>query len=1320
MKTLKKTLCLVLAVVMVVGVLVLPANAAATTTEDTDATAAFKTLNEYGVMYGVDANNTPALSKNINRQDMAAIVYRIMTGDTTDKYKDNYASAADEFADSATFATWAKGYIGYVRNQGIFVGDNKGNFKPTEEIAGSDVLTVLLRCIGYGKNNEFTGANYAQNALTQATQIHMFGGVTGYKPVAEKTMDKAISRGVVAKLTFNAIQAPMVTYFNDTYSAYSSQGRPVAPNTTGATLNPRLIQVVPGTTTTVVYDEWGVPTVKTPSTLYFNNPIPAVTVDKSTTSSKALVEYKNAVTQCDLAEALGMEETKTFLTYTNGIENKTTTSVNPLNTTAQIGAQGRYTAVYENPKFDKTKKDSATNPTYILVYKDTLLAKVTEVKARTYDAAGHLKTPATMKLDVYDAVSPEPVTLTSKTADFTWTKGQYLLINYHQNDTVATNGNITADVDAVRTATLAKSWEKYQSYVTKTEVGRSASYDIEDWNVDGTIDDNDFIKVLQEAPSFVGAQTLISYNSDTHTIDKVVYNDNNRYYLDGASKTMKVNFTWYQDTYGNVIGSSVINAANSFGVINKIYWSGTNGDGYVYAEVTYVDGTTDKLAVNMIAADVAAVSTTVDTIDTDAKIGIATNDYGVSGTMDFNSDKFYVNADAKVNAAADASANKIINNDLFRITASTKVPGTYDFVEVGGDGTNAEVTSTGNNKADFSNLGNDTTDMVSGRAKNGDVRVGSETVFLVRSGSAPYTFTSYVGYGKIGDYVEGEVDYAYTDDEDTIADVVYITANAKGEQGWHLFFNTAVATSRSSYLVNVDDDGSNYIVHGILDGEVGTIKVKKTQQGWTSGTTYAGAKLAKTIASTTNGNKLWMVYIKDGYVIDINGGAANGTTADDILKSIAETTDFTSDIQALNEAGVGMLNASAGTPPYGTDPDELGAYEKLSAFATVVEDDTKIEGETITLDSNVFSINGNTPLVGSWSDLATAEAVDGGYQVIIVCDKDKKVVESYIFETKAVGTTTGTGTAPTTPVADKLTVSISGNTVTVNWHGAEYKNIAPTVDEAVAAIKAKLAKDGWTDIETSAAGATYTFKCAKTVSGVKYTDTYTWNSTDTTNGFVKSIRIKVDDVDTLIAETGVSLSTLDYWGSTYKANANIYVYAKVNGVAETLVHLSDNTALKEGDTVKKDMYVKLTSDTISPVTYTSIGTESALGSGKSNSDLASVTAVFDSEAAKENKPVVEGGAKYLKVGGQYQIKVTLIANTAELTVDTGKVIKVTATPAAETCIKNNDAVVLMKAGNKIATSSGTAYTFMFTVTLASTAPLADVASVSLTLVGDNA
>ncbi len=1308
MKTLKKTLCLVLAVVMVVGVLVLPANAAATTTEDTDATAAFKTLNEYGVMYGVDANNTPALSKNINRQDMAAIVYRIMTGDTTDKYKDNYASAADEFADSATFATWAKGYIGYVRNQGIFVGDNKGNFKPTEEIAGSDVLTVLLRCIGYGKNNEFTGANYAQNALTQATQIHMFGGVTGYKPVAEKTMDKAISRGVVAKLTFNAIQAPMVTYFNDTYSAYSSQGRPVAPNTTGATLNPRLIQVVPGTTTTVVYDEWGVPTVKTPSTLYFNNPIPAVTVDKSTTSSKALVEYKNAVTQCDLAEALGMEETKTFLTYTNGIENKTTTSVNPLNTTAQIGAQGRYTAVYENPKFDKTKKDSATNPTYILVYKDTLLAKVTEVKARTYDAAGHLKTPATMKLDVYDAVSPEPVTLTSKTADFTWTKGQYLLINYHQNDTVATNGNITADVDAVRTATLAKSWEKYQSYVTKTEVGRSASYDIEDWNVDGTIDDNDFIKVLQEAPSFVGAQTLISYNSDTHTIDKVVYNDNNRYYLDGASKTMKVNFTWYQDTYGNVIGSSVINAANSFGVINKIYWTGSNGDGYVYAEVTYVDGTTDKLAVNRLSVYDGTAGTDAVEANAHADTGIATNDYGVSGTMTFDTNHkyFYVNADAKVNATADAAAKKIINNDLFKIVASTTVPGTYDFTEVGGTSANAAYTA-GGTSISFDDLANDSTDMVSGRAKNGDVRVGSETVFLVRSGSkAPYTFTSYVGYGKIGDYVEGEVDYAYTDDEDTIADVVYITANAKGEQGWHLFFNTAVATSGSNYLVNVDYDSANYIVHGILDGEVGTIKVKASQQGWTSGTTYDGAKLANTIASTTNGNKLWMVYIKDGYVIDINGGAANGTTADDILKSIAETTDFTSDIQALNEAGVGMLNASAGTPPYGTDPDELGAYEKLSAFATVVEDDTKIEGETITLDSNVFSINGNTPLVGSWSDLATAEAVDGGYQVIIVCDKDKKVVESYIFEAKAVGTTTGTGTAPTTPVADKLTVSISGNTVTVNWHGAEYKNIAPTVDEAVAAIKAKLAKDGWTDIETSAAGGTYTFKCAKTVSGVKYTDSYTWNSTDTTNSFVKSIRIKVDDVDTLIAETGVSLSTLDYWGSTYKANANIYVYAKVNGAAETLVHLSDNTALKEGDTVKTDMYVKLNAGTISAPVYTNITDETAITGGS----VTSATAVYDGKT----QPDKASSTYYLKVGETYKIKITLVAG-ATMTVASGKVVNVKV--EAANSLKAVEGV-LMKANDTIATGSGTSYTVDFTVTLDSS--VTTDATLAITLTGANA
>ena len=1295
MKTLKKTLCMVLAVVMVVGVLILPASADDAADKAKAQEADYKTLTTYGIMHGRDGG-AEALDEYVRRDEVATIVYRILTGDTSEdgKMAGNYKAAAKNFTDVAT-TNWAAGFIGYTAESKIFSGREGNKFDPTANVRGDELVKVMLRCLGYGEEGEYTGDGWNTRALYTAQEIGMLAGI-------DEQMDKPITRGAVSQIVANAIGLPMAVYYDGTYSIYhDNAGRPSAPNS-GATMNAQLVKADMKGTGTVKYDEWGAPSRKDTPTVTFNHPNVAVTNKLDPVEGiKALATYTTAVTQCDLAEALGMEENKTFLTYTNGIENKTTTVVNPLNTTALIGAQGRYTAVYENPKFDKTKADSATNPTYILVYKDTLLAKVTEVKARTYDAAGHLKTPATMKLDVYDAVSPKAVTLTSKTADFTWTKGQYLLINYHQNDTVATNGNITAESEAVRIKGTATSWEKYQKYVTKTEVGRTASYEIEDWNEDGTSDINDWIKVLQEAPSFVGAQTLVSSNSDTHTIDKVVYNDNNRYYLDGAGKTMKVNFTWYQDTYGNVIGSSVINAANSFGVINKIYWTGSNGDGYVYAEVTYVDGTTDKLAVNMIAADVAAVSTKVDTNDTDAKIGIATNDYGVSGTMDFDNDKFYVNADAKVNAAADASANKIINNDLFRITASTKVPGTYDFVEVGGDGTNAEVTSTGNNKADFSNLGNDTTDMVSGRAKNGDVRVGSETVFLVRSGSkAPYTFTSYVGYGKIGDYVEGEVDYAYTDDEDTIADVVYITANAKGEQGWHLFFNTAVATKGSSYLVNVDDDGSNYIVHGILDGEAGTIKVKKTQQGWNGSSAYNGATLASAIASETNGNKLWMVYIKDGYVIDINGAAANGTAATDILKSVAETTDFQNAIVAFADvSNKGMLTASGYA--YGSDPDELGTYEKLSAYTTVVTTDIEFEDDTIELPtSNVFSINGNVPLVGEWADLETASVAkdDGGYQVIIVCDKDGKVVESYIFPVKAVGTSTGTGSDPEEADPDALTVSVDGGTVTVNWHSTDLGGVKPTDEEIMTAVEAKLKALGYTTVVSSGNSTTgMTFKA--TVGGV--TREFKLDST----GIVESIRIYVgkDGKTAKLVKTSAKVNEITVQG--YSNNGYLYVYTELDGNAKTLTKLNNDTELKDGDIIYDDaLYMKLTSG--DPTVET---TAITTGSPFSGSPSISGTIAYKSGSKLET-------GNYIKVGESYTLTVTLTDASATQTVKEKGTVTAELEFTSATNIKAFEKVTLLKEGDTVATTPGTGYDITFSVVLTG-APTADIAGIKVTLTG---
>ena len=550
MKTLKKTLCLVLAVVMVVGVLVLPANAATTTAADADATAAFNTLNEYGVMYGVDANNTPALSKNINRQDMAAIIYRFMTGDTADKYVANYAPSANDFADSATFATWAKGYIGYVGSKGIFKGDNNGNFKPTEEIKGDDVLTVLLRCIGYGQNGEFTGANYAANAKAQAADINLFGGAEDYVNVPED-MSKVINRGAVAKLTFNAIQAPMAVVYNGTYSVYQdNQGRPSAPNA-GATLNPSLVTYNDGKSA-MKFDKWGAPYYEYAPTIKFNSSYNAAEKKLAKYIEKVapLGEYWVPTTECDIAYDGKLTGNTTLNTFTNGAGNTDTQYIQPTDTIGTVGAQGQWIRT-----FDTIDNDNKTVIDRI-VYVDTLLAQVVEVTKEEKDPAGHIKESASLGLYVYTTTDNDPTDDTTANYDIAgndYKKGDFILLRAVAKADGSLADSIAAD--------------------------GSANYE-----------------VLGLAPSFTGEQTTIWYNQASHIIDTKTYPDNNRYNLDVAQNNGGT-YVWFTDGQGNVIGSIDPPAAPaSYAILTSMIWK-TGNPGHAEATLLYMDGTTKTVTV---------------------------------------------------------------------------------------------------------------------------------------------------------------------------------------------------------------------------------------------------------------------------------------------------------------------------------------------------------------------------------------------------------------------------------------------------------------------------------------------------------------------------------------------------------------------------------------------------------------------------------------------------------------------------------------------------------------------------------------------------
>ena len=65
-------------------------------------------------------------------------------------YKD-YAKFKDVAANH-----WAAGYIGYCSNAELILGDGT-NFYPDQTVTGYQALAMILRAVGYDKNNEFQG-----------------------------------------------------------------------------------------------------------------------------------------------------------------------------------------------------------------------------------------------------------------------------------------------------------------------------------------------------------------------------------------------------------------------------------------------------------------------------------------------------------------------------------------------------------------------------------------------------------------------------------------------------------------------------------------------------------------------------------------------------------------------------------------------------------------------------------------------------------------------------------------------------------------------------------------------------------------------------------------------------------------------------------------------------------------------------------------------------------------------------------------------------------------------------------------------------------
>ena len=428
----KKLLAMVLALVMTLSLAV----SASAFKDDKDISAdyaeAVAVLDGMGVFKGYEDGSFKPTG-DITRAEVATIIYRIYTGDVAKSDKSGLYATYNKFSDMAG-AGWAAGYIGYCANAELVKGYPDGTFKPSGKITGYEVLAMILRAVGYDKNGEFSGADWALNVAKYAEQLGIL------KNVAKTTnLGAPATRELVAEMLFQAIQKDQVTY-TPAFGYVTDKALKLGQESLGY----KNFKLVSGEGT----DAWGRPTTVWAKDANDNAKYDAKdTTEYATVVATADASFNVETSQCDICDALGEKKTATIVdTYTNGVLETKDVTYTATATKAMVGAQGQQLEYY--------KVDGG----YRLVVIDTYLAKVADVVAEKLDAKGHVTRDDYMKLTCYKTADKNE---TVYVAGNDYAEDDYVLVNVNEKVTDKIVG--VGEVKLVEIVGKAESFEGAQS-----------------------------------------------------------------------------------------------------------------------------------------------------------------------------------------------------------------------------------------------------------------------------------------------------------------------------------------------------------------------------------------------------------------------------------------------------------------------------------------------------------------------------------------------------------------------------------------------------------------------------------------------------------------------------------------------------------------------------------------------------------------------------------------------------------------------------------------------------------------------------------------
>ena len=798
MKNLKKVLALVLAVVMIMGVVTV---ASAKTYKDADKEAyktyadAIDALSSLKILDGFEDGEFKA-DRTFNRAQAAKIVAIVHNAATNGKIKDQtaisalYSNAQNPFVDCNT--SWALPYINYCRITGLADGMTATTYAPKRELTGVQWLKLMLTTLNFDTAKEgYTGTGWDINVLNRANEIGLTAGLEdGWKAIAP------IKRGEAAQILYNALTSYLVEYGQKvkntivgtlyTSSFIANEQVSATGYTLGAKMGIKVVRTTddfrrPGYTWS--YGSW--------TAFYMDKPVNS---------------YTTAVTMCDiLKNDMGIPETSKTAVKLNGwVKGYTNTDVVPAGFTATTKA---------------TKLDGAVDGTALNYYAVDGFKNLSADGDRVFATLQHSPTKACQKDsgawynnrfggqgDLTQVFKTEDGWVITTIHTFLAKVDSFVGTNKFSH---ATKAKATANVWIKRGSELpdyGTALEVDKKYIPTADFAKGTMIlvtkslkNTEKDNLTGMYQgkgDNDaYVVNVAAADSKTGKLTGASdlAYAETVSIDGTKYNANCRFVY-GTNDAMNIAnsgkaYTFYFDSYGNVIGCGPVTTASSYVVMDKIYAEHPAGVFTIKADLYDLEGNPLK------EVTVAKAGSFVNAV------------YGNPNGATYSSV-------AKIDEIA-ANNDDNLTNGLYKYTVDDK--GVYTLTWTGvyaPDGwsrydsyTTGKVFTHVAKTAYIQGTNNNETNVL--------VNLTESTKFVVKG--ADNTWKAYTGYTALPELSAQYVDYVL--DSDGYASIVYL-GNA-----------TYAGDSVTGYVTNwraFNWAGTYALITAYVDGEAKVLNVKPT------------------------------------------------------------------------------------------------------------------------------------------------------------------------------------------------------------------------------------------------------------------------------------------------------------------------------------------------------------------------------------------------------------------------------------------------------------------------------------------------------------